>query len=257
MGCNIATIINYCTNDYKFIHSCINEAIIFSKQVIVPVCDHFIDGTSEKAELLQKTYEENAENVQFLEYKYNPIIFDNLKNCATHGFSRLIGFNKMDEDIDYVLFLDADEIVEGQRFSKFLENPIFTDFNAILFANYYYFRDVKFRAKNFESSVLMVKKSSIFTKTMFLLPNDRVGIYNSVSEKKIRSVTAFDGAPMVHHYSWVRTKEEMLKKVETFGHSADRDWVALIEKEFSRPFNGKCFVHGYEYETVKPYITTV
>ena len=56
----IATIINYCTTDYKFIGHCINEAKSFSDQVIVPVCDHFYDGTPEDRELLEKTYKENS-----------------------------------------------------------------------------------------------------------------------------------------------------------------------------------------------------
>lgn len=43
----VATVINYCTNDYKFIGYCIAEAGAFSAQVIVPVCDHFLDGTPE------------------------------------------------------------------------------------------------------------------------------------------------------------------------------------------------------------------
>lgn len=64
-----------------------------------------------------------------------------------------------------------------------------------------------------------------------------------------------DKKPLAHHYSWVRTKGEMLKKVETFGHKSDRDWVALVEKEFSHEFSGKDFVSGYEYETVEPYIS--
>jgi hypothetical protein len=56
--------------------------------------------------------------------------------------------------------------------------------------------------------------------------------------------------PMIHHYSWVRTKEQMLQKVKAWGHNADKDWVSLIEEEFSRPFNGKCFVNNYSYEVL-------
>lgn len=250
----IATIINYCTNDYKFIKHCINEAKIFSEQIIIPVCDHFIDGSPENRDLLKKTYMENSDNALFIEYKYNQKIFNNLKKCAPHGFSRLIGYNKIDTNIDYILFIDTDEIVDGTKFKQFMERSIFDEYNAILFANYYYFRDTKFRADSLESSITFVKKSAIFNDKMFVLPNDRKGIYNSITGKKISHVLGIDGTPIAHHYSWVRTKEEMLRKVKTFGHSSDRDWASLVEKEFSHEFTGVDFVHNYKYKIVTPYI---
>ena len=64
-------------------------------------------------------------------------------------------------------------------------------------------------------------------------------------------MTTYNGLPMLHHYSWVRTKEQMLKKVRTWWHNKDRNWEKSVEEEFSRPFSGKDFVHGYEYKTVE------
>ena len=55
---------------------------------------------------------------------------------------------------------------------------------------------------------------------------------------------------MFHHYSWVRTEEEMMKKVGSWGHKHDRDWPDLVRKEFSNPFQGTDFIHGYQYQTV-------
>lgn len=60
-----------------------------------------------------------------------------------------------------------------------------------------------------------------------------------------------EGNPIVHHFSWVRNKEDMLKKVKNWGHNSDKNWINLVEKEFSRPFNGTDFVHGYEYNIVE------
>ena len=57
---------------------------------------------------------------------------------------------------------------------------------------------------------------------------------------------------MFHHYSWVRTEEEMLRKVQSWGHRGDREWVSLVKKEFSAPFQGTDFVHGYQFQTVEP-----
>jgi hypothetical protein len=60
----------------------------------------------------------------------------------------------------------------------------------------------------------------------------------------------FEDRHIFHHYSWVRDKEGMIRKAKNFGHRDERDWASLIEEEFSHPFNGKDFIHDYEYETV-------
>lgn len=58
---------------------------------------------------------------------------------------------------------------------------------------------------------------------------------------------------MFHHYSWVRTQDEMLKKVRAWGHKGDRNWVQLVNEEFTGPFRGTDFIHGYTYKSVKPF----
>ena len=65
----ITTVINYCSNDYRFIKKCIDEAKKFSHQVIVPVSDHFFDGTKENRDLLNLTYLENP-TCEFIEYEF-------------------------------------------------------------------------------------------------------------------------------------------------------------------------------------------
>ena len=63
----------------------------------------------------------------------------------------------------------------------------------------------------------------------------------------VKYVRAADGEPIVHHYSWAKSKEELLMKVKNWGHMSDKNWIPLIEEEFSRDFNGTDFVHGYQY----------
>ena len=70
----------------------------------------------------------------------------------------------------------------------------------------------------------------------------------------VKEHETFNGQIMCHHYSWVRSKEEMLKKVVSWAHSTDKNWVELVNEEFTRPFNGTDFVHGYQYEVLdKPH----
>ena len=72
-----------------------------------------------------------------------------------------------------------------------------------------------------------------------------------------RAELSVDGFPLVHHFSWCRgSKEGLLKKVAAWGHNADdKDWKALVEKEYEHPFGGVDFVNGHTYRTLeKPWI---
>jgi len=61
---------------------------------------------------------------------------------------------------------------------------------------------------------------------------------------------------MVHHMSWVRSKEGMLQKVSAWGHAGERDWEALVKEEWSREFNGRDLLNtGNRYRILdKPWI---
>jgi hypothetical protein len=86
------------------------------------------------------------------------------------------------------------------------------------------------------------------TPELILRQEERDALYNELPGPKRRHITGCDGQPMFHHYSWVRTKDEMLKKVSAWGHKADRDWKQLVEQEFLEPFAGIDFIHGYQYK---------
>jgi cellulose synthase/poly-beta-1,6-N-acetylglucosamine synthase-like glycosyltransferase len=134
----IGTVINYCTLDYRFIRFCINAVVPFSSQIVLVAADHFFDGTPENRELLNKTYEE-ARNIDIVEYAWqesNPIF--------SHNMSRWNGLQKLRDDTEFVLFLDADEIVDR----KFLEcllgfEDLLLKYDAFLCKCYWYFREAR------------------------------------------------------------------------------------------------------------------
>ena len=115
------------------------------------------------------------------------------------------------------------------------------------FSNYWYFRSENYQATQYEDSPVLVKKSLITEQTSF--SEFERGYYKYVypTNSKEIAVLGLDGLPMCHHYSWVLDKNEMLTKVENWGHKRDKDWASLIEEEFSREFNGTDFIHGYKY----------
>ncbi|MBX7067074.1 MAG: hypothetical protein K1X28_07575 [Parachlamydiales bacterium] len=240
---SIATIINYCTNDFRFIDRCIQEAKLFSNQILIPVCDHFFDGSPENRELLHHTYARHPD-CTFIEFPYLPdrlySQYHNIKPSDTDWSmfwgttGRYISFLFLDADIDTVLFLDSDEVFEGKAFLEWLETKEHESYEAMRLAAYYYALKPTFRAKNVVNLPLLAKKEAFKPLTLFN-EIDRLGAYMTHAGPKREKVVGVNGLPFVHHYSWVRTKEECLQKARTWGHRHDEDWPKLIEEAF----NGK------------------
>lgn len=253
----IAAIINFCSNEYSFLKPCIEHLEPICEQIIVSVCDHFFDGKKEDLVFLKKVFS-SFPTINFVQYPYLASCFSQktFKKKGDRIFdsvSRTVGTTILDASIDYVLFIDADEIVDTLRFKTWLKKFPLKNYTALKLSNYWYFREEKYQAKNYEDSLLLVQKKALSKKVLFG-PDDRDGIFRRCKGKKLQNTLGVDNKPLFHHYSWVRTKKQMLRKVLSWGHRKERDWKSLVEEEFSRPFNGKDFVHGYEFVTVEPYI---
>lgn len=250
----IGAIINFCSNDYPFLRHCIDSIKPVSSQVIIPVCDHFFDGKEEDRNRLNRTYAENPD-VQFIEFPFdtNKSLYGSHSSVHWHNLARMIGRFFLKEEICYVFFLDCDEIADTVRLSQWLDSFSYQDYEAIRFYNYWYFRHCHLQAKTWEDSPLLVKKH-ILDGTLLMNERERIGIYDGVLGHKTRRMLGKDHKPMFHHYSWVRTKEQLMRKVVSWSHHWQRDWSSLVEEEFSHDFNGTDFVHGYEFIEVPPYI---
>jgi hypothetical protein len=254
---NIATIINYCSNEYQFIEESVKSVAPFSRQVVVVMADHLFDGTKETDEDIQRstTAVHSAEpcaDLIVFEYDHNITLQQGTRYW--HNMCRWVGVNELSQDIEYVLFLDADEIANSLAFIDWLDFEADTLDNVIpqtmKFANYFYFRDRKYQAITFEDSIVMAANRENLRNPDVMFAMERDSIYESGLTRS-RNILGVDRKPMFHHYSWVRTKEQMLKKVQCWGHNKDKDWTELVEEEFSRPFNGTDFVHGYEYNILE------
>lgn len=255
---NIATIISYSSNDFPFLRGCIDQAKIFSSQILVTACDHFFDGTEENVNNLLTSFS----LYDFADFFIYPFIYDEipkrtLKKVPSpyiwHDLSRAVGYYHLDKSIDYVLFLDVDEIVDGKRFKSWLDTGEYLSYDVLRPSNYWYFRSSHFQATTHEDTCVMAKKNKITYKSLFHRL-ERDAIYSSIQGTKKRNVLGPDNLPMIHHYSWVRTKDQMLKKVNTWGHKNDRNWQQLVDKEFTNDFTFKDFVHGYDFIKVKPFV---
>lgn len=244
----IATMVNFCSNETKFIDRCLQEALKFSSQVVVPVCDHFFDGQPEDLDTLRAVASRHPE-VHFTGFAFE---------ASPHppwywpSLARVVGLRHLEPEIDWVLFLDADEIVEGDKLHAWLQRGDFRAFKALCLANYWYFRESRYRATQLEDSAVLIRRSEI-QEAAIMDPMERIGIYSAALGPKQRYVKNAAGEVMVHHYSWVRSKAEMLRKVRAWSHREERDWESLVEAEFAQPFSGRDFIHGYTLEEVEPF----
>jgi hypothetical protein len=247
----IAAVINYCTNDYRFLTRAIAEVSSFSSQIIVPVCDHFFDGTPENRSLLDRTYAEHP-NVLFLEFAYDqkelytPYVRrspeDEDWGALWHSTARYLSFLYLDDSIEYLLFLDADEIVEGEKFGEWLRKEDYRKWDALWFFAYCYGFLPSRRASDIQQTALLVKRSSI-SPLKILNAQERFGLFAGLSGAKWLQIMGLDGKPMIHHYSWARPKKECLKKALTWGKKHLRNWEEWLEK----------FQEMDEYPEVIPY----
>lgn len=241
----IDTVINYCTIDSRFIDKNIRECLKFSHQVIIPICDHFFDGTPENHDSIEELVRlfVNEPRVQFIQYEW-----DSSKNAKFHhNMSRWIGLQFV--KADYVLFIDADELIEGSLMSEYIKTETYKQKDVLSFRCYWYFREPIYRATTTEKAGVLYK-TSLCSEPMVFHKEERWAFRDYAGHLDIEEDVSYNNKVMCNHYSWVRNKEEMLKKVSAWAHSTEKNWIQLVEDEFNRPFNGTDFIHGYEFEIV-------
>ncbi|HSX25531.1 MAG TPA: hypothetical protein VLE89_00815 [Chlamydiales bacterium] len=249
------TVISYCTNDFRFIDRCIEEARKFSDQIVIPVCDHFFDGMPENRMLLEHTYSRHPDCL-FIEFAYLP---DRLysdyhpldpkdKNWAIFwaATTRYVGLHYTEGE--YLLFLDSDEIAEGEEMAAWLDTEEYLHYDAQRLAAYFYALRPNFRAKKVVNLPLLVKRDTLAPLTL-LNDLERIGAYLVHPGPKREKVVGLDGLPLIHHYSWVRTREECLQKARTWGHKNEENWPDIIEKTFR---GEQIFNLNLEFEETKP-----
>ena len=239
---DISVVISYCSLENKFIDKIINECKIFSNDIIIVRGNKLLDGS---LDINARKFKGDGIQTIILDID---IIEDTPRNF--HNKFRYKGWEFVKND--YVLFLDADEVPNGNMFKEFLESFKYTNFNAMSFNAHWYFRDTTNQATTSEETVALFKTSSL-VKSDFFGIHERWSMFNMPKTLRRFNPPMFN-EPMFHHYSWVRTKEEMLKKVASWGHNKDRNWAILVEQEFEHDFNGTDFVHGYSYKKVNSFI---
>lgn len=245
---SLATVISYCSLDERFIRPNLRQALLCSEEVVVAVGDRLFDGRLEDSahvDLLSREFPA----AHFVRYHVDM----SLPAHDRHNLARIAGYVALRQSTDLIAFADADEVLDGMAVRRWLGLRRSSWWNAQKLASYWYFREPSYRAKSLEDSVLVLKRSLIDGVPEFGA-SEREALFRGTPQPRRRGVKGARGDVMVHHYSWVRTKEQMLEKVQNWGHLHDRNWTELVEAEFEHGFTGTDFVHGYDYEVVPPFV---
>lgn len=247
----VTGIITGCSLDARFLDACVNNTAAVCENVKLVLCETLFDGTPEPDEFLamaQKTYARVAEVVIFPQMPGQGAKYH-------HNMARWVGVAKA--KTDWLLMLDADEILDPGRFSdRLLTGP--GPYSSLSFACYWYFRSPRYRAKTLERAGLFCRRD-VFTEDKAFTGKERYWMEGAPWHG--HAIFDYEGKPLLHHYSWVHTKAELLRKVSGWGHAfdEDRNWTKMVEKEFERktfyPEKDTDFVHGYSFERCEPFVT--
>lgn len=238
-----SVVISYCSLDKRFIGPLLEQVLMFTDDVIIVSYDKLLNGTEENSAHVEELINIKSDKIAHLILKYtadkSPRYFHNLARWEGMKLAKH----------DNILFLDADEIPEGQVMKAILDNDLLKDYDAVDFRCYWYFRSATYQARQTEECGLLIKRN-IITEQLMFTESERWSFRQTRGIKYLPRASTQNG-PFFHHFSWTRTKDEMLTKVSAWGHKNDKNWNSLIEEEFSREFNGKDFVHGYSFVEVE------
>ncbi len=264
----LSIVINYCSNEAIFIRPLLQQCTKLQNnvdpevqiKVIVSIGSHLYDMSPESPSHIMDLQREFP-SVHFVWYQVtepcpappkNPL--QQRPKAYWHNIARMEGFAHV-RPSSWVLFLDADEIPDATLFGQWVSNilPTIPHDVALKLANYWYFRQPIYQATQFEDSPVLIHSTRIGNSLSesLMTDNERDGIIVATKTACVRNVVHHQTKlPMIHHFSWVRPHDQLIRKVKLWGHQNDADWEALIENELSQPFAGKDFVHGYSFTEV-------
>jgi len=246
----LSAILQYSTIDIDFLKLNLTQLSKFSDEIIIPICNSFFDGAPENPELMNRSMEtiKNFPKARVINF---PWLGAHENTAYYHTLRRMLG--TISAVNDWLFFIDADEIVSDE-FGDWFDSIKHED-KAWWLTCYWYFREPIYQAKTLEAAGLLIQKHHCQWDLQVRLERQQLFQQlfnqNKLVHGDLTKIISKTGKLMMHHFSWVRTKEQMLQKVKSWGHAQDKNWIELVNEEFSRPFNGKDFVHNYEYNIVE------
>lgn len=255
-------VVSYSSNERCFVRPLLEQCLKFSDDVVVAYGSHFYDGTPEDMRHIQELREAYTPlGVSFAMYRVDagteagrPGVRER-PTAYWHNLSRWTGLQASRKDTSFVFLIDADEIPEGDRVRDWLATARLDPTRCYKNACYWYFKQPVHQATTLEDSILLVPRKLVSDPTNVFGDMERDHTVDRSGTPPVRMVKGSDGQPMWHHFSWVRSREGMMRKVRTWAHANDAfhgdrvDVDAMVASVFAND-GVNDVVHGYDYRTV-------
>jgi len=244
---SLGIVIPYCSNEEDLIDEVIARAREVSSNIVVVGMTHFFGG-EEDTKIIPKlqSFAQTGITAKIMPWKHIPGAPQNywIKALRFHGFQHL-------KACEWVLFIDSDEVIRNPpKFLEWFYTVRDKRDTSYKLSCYWYFLSKKRRARVIEDSIVLVPKEVLHLDHFRLTNSERENLAAAAAQQG--QVRGLDGEVMFDHFSWVRSREVMVKKVMNWGHREDRDWLSLVNKAFdSDILTTPDFVHGYEYDIIE------
>jgi hypothetical protein len=245
---SLGIVIPYCSNEEDLIDDVLARAKDVSTNIVVVAMTHFFGG-DEDVKVIPKLRSLEKEGIiaKVIPWKHIPGAPQNfwIKALRLHGFQHL-------KPCDWVLFIDSDEVIRNPpQFLNWFHSVKDNLDTSYKLSCYWYFLSKQRRSKVIEDSVVLVSKKVLHIDNFRLTNSERENLA-SASPIQLTQVRGLEGEVMFDHFSWVRTRDVMVKKVMNWSHREDRDWVSLVNQAFdSDLLTTPDFVHGYDYDILE------
>src|SRR3989344_579963 len=237
---HVSTVVSYCSLDEPFPLPIIQQASLFSNEIVIAAADHLYNGELENHDALLAA-KKVFPDMRVVLYEWS----DGKPPRFWHNSARWEGFLRASSD--WILFLDGDEIPDGELMKKFLSEDLLLD--GYGFECYWYFREPTYQATTRSQAGIMLRRKHI--QYDFIFSEHERAEHRLHPELRVAEHVTLSGRPLVHHYSWTRSKDVLLRKVSSWAHRDERPWRSIIEEEFSHPFRGTEAIHGFSYAHVE------
>ena len=242
---SLGIVIPYCSNEEDLIDEVVEQARQVTSNIVVVGMTHFFGG-EEDTKIIPKlqSLEQSGIVAKIMPWKSIPGAPQNfwIKALRLHGFQHL-------QNCDWVLFIDSDESIRTPtKFLEWFDTIKDIPDTSYKLSCYWYFLSRKRRSKVIEDSVVLVPKECLHLDHFRLTNSERENLA-AAARHQFTQVKGLEGEVMFDHFSWVRPKDVMLRKVRNWGHREDRDWVTEVNNAFdSDLLTTPDFVHGYDYD---------
>lgn len=222
----IESVILYCSYDERFINRCIKNLLECGIESNVVSCSNLYRGALEKDVHIQSPCKHKV-------VAWKP----GMSSMYWESYCRRVGIRMVSRDCEYILFIDADEIVEPILFKEWLSTKKYERYTGIKLAQYVYSIDPRYRLNVKVYGTVMCRTAYAKTvkkteaRLQFINNDNRLSRW--MMKLGLSRKFYIERTQMIHHYTGVHTKEQMHTKVENWSHNSDRpDWHDVIDSEW-------------------------